>query len=364
MILNAVQDLTFSGREATEFILEPAYNRPDISSIMTIHTGIKARMEVAYAGQLRKVTKKDPGCRSTPSLSKIPTSSAVWEPQALEMWVAQCYKDLERTFLAWGLAAGYKRPQLDLAVVTVTDAEGNTREVNLWTEFTLSKMQEAAADDFLRIVWFSDLNVVAGQLSATASVTDYNQVNGFFKRIFAAAAVVRKYTIAGNAATTKATQVLAEYESVKILRALVDGADPRLTSMPNQVILVTQSIYNDWTAFRESKNLETSFGFQLNGDGTRGQVLASTTNYRGIPVIPMNVWDRTIREDYDNGTKYDLPHRAILSTVDNLAAGMDAEEGVTEFESWYERKDKEMNMRGNYMLDTQLVHSYLVAAAY
>lgn len=365
MVLNGVQDLTFSGREATQFILEPAYARPDISSIMTIHPGIKAKMEVAYAGAMRKVTKKSTGCNTEPSNAKIPTSSAVWDPQELEMWVEQCYKDLEKTFLAWGLAAGYKRPQLDLAVVTVTDENGNTREVNLWTEFTLSKMQEAAADDFLRIVWFSDMDITAGQLINAGEVENYNQVNGFFKRIFAATATVRKYTIAGNAAATYATQVLAEDESRKIFQAIVDGADPRLTGMPNQIILVTQSIYNNWVAYRESRNLETSFGFELNGDGTRGQInLSVTTTYRGIPVIPMNVWDRTIREDFKNGTKYDLPHRAILTTVENLAAGMDAEEGVSEFESWYERKPKTMNLRGNYMLDTQLVHDYLVSAAY
>jgi hypothetical protein len=364
MVLNGIQDLTFSGRQAEEFILEPAYNRVDISAIMTIHTGIKAKMTVNYAGQMRKVTKKNTGCGSGPSGAKIPVSQATWDPQELEMWVAQCYKDLTQTFLAWGLAAGYNRADLSQAVVTITDEQGNTKEVNLWTEFTLSKMQEAAADDFLRIVWFSDLAVTQGQLSSTADVSDYNQANGFFKRIFAAAAVTRKVSIQANQGTTYAAQQLPVGASLEILRGIVNNADARLTAAQNQVILVTQTIYSNWIDYRESLGLETSFGFQLNGDGTRGQILQSTTQYRGIPVIPINAWDRTIQEDYNNGTRLDIPHRAILTTIDNLAAGMDAPEGVSEFETWYERKDKEMNMRGNYMLDTQLVHPYLVSAAF
>lgn len=357
--------MTFSGREAQELILEPAYARPDISSIMTIHPGIKAKMKVAYAGQMRKVTKKNVGCNSEPSGAKIPMSEATWDPQELEMWVEQCYTDLDGSFLAWGLANGYNRADLSQAVVTITDSEGNRREVNLWTEFALSKMQEAAADDFLRIAWFGNLDIVAGQLAPTADVSDYNQANGFFKRIFAAAAVTRKYTIATNAGANYAAQELPEYESKKIFRGIVTKADPRLTAMPNQVILCTQSVYNDWVDYRESKNLETSFAFELNGDGTRGQInLSKTTTYRGIPVIPLSVWDRTILEDFNNGTKLDLPHRAVLTTVENLAAGMDALEGVEQFEAWYERRPKTMNLRGNYMLDTQLVHSYLVSAAF
>lgn len=360
MILNGVQDLQFNGREAAEFILEPAYQRPNISAIMTVHEGIKGAMRVAYAGHLRKITKRDTGCDTGPSGAKIPTSETVWNPKPVEMWVSQCYADLAQSFLAWGLANGYKRPQLDLGVVTVDGVE-----VNLWTQYTLTQMQEAGAEDFLRIVFFGDTAVTAGQLSPTSSVSDFNQVDGFFKRIFAAGAVTRKYTIAQNAGINYAAQELPEYASKVIFRNLVTKADPRLTAMPNQVLLVTQSVYNDWVDYRESKSLETSFAFELNGDGTRGQVnLAVTTTYRGIPVIPMGSWDRTIREDYNNGTRLDLPHRAILTTVENLAAGMDAEEGVTSFESHYEWVKKTMHMRGNYMLDTQLVHNYLVSAAY
>lgn len=365
MILNGVQDLTFHGREAQEFILEPAYARPEISAIMTVHEGIKGAMRVAYAGQLRKITRRDTGCDTTPSGKQIPTSEAIWNPQPVEMWVAQCYADLANTFLAWGLAVGYKRPQLDAGVVTITDANGgNPREVNLWTEFVLTQMQNAGADDFLRIVFFGKMDITTGQLGPNAAVEDYNQVNGFFTRIFAAGATTRRYTISQNAGATYATQQLPDGAAPIIFRNLVDGADPRLTAMPNQIILVTQTIYNNWVAYRESKNLETSFAFEMNGDGTRGQVTQSTSNYRGIPVIPMNVWDMTIREDFNNGTRYDLPHRAILTTIENLAAGMDAQDGVTQFESHYEWVKKTMHMRGNYMLDTQLVHDYLVSAAY
>lgn len=350
MFQNIATDLTFNGVEARDLILGPAFARPLARAIMTIHEGIKAKMIVAFAERISKITHLDEGCGSTPGATAIRATQKTWNPRGQEMWVAECYTNLYNTYLTWGLGVGYDRPNLEKATISVDGVERN-----LWTEFVLELMQDAAAEDFLRITFLADETITAARLTNGAGdVKNYNQVDGFFKQVFAIVGA-RKYAIAANAGAAGAQDLPAE-ESRRIFNALATKADPRLKSDPNRVYLTTQSVLENWMDYRESKNLETSFAEEAEG----------TTNYkyRGVGIYGLEFLDRHLAADFTIAGRVDLPHRVLFTTTANLAAGVDAEGAIQGFESHYEWVAKKMHLRGMYMLDALVMRDYLVAAAY
>lgn len=350
MFQNVATNLAFTGAEARDMILEPAFDHPLVKAIMTLHEGIKAKQKVAFAARLQKVTVLDTGCGSEPQEADFGVSEKEWNPRGQEMWVKACYKNLEQTYLSWGLANGYERPQLDKAVATINGAE-----VNLWTTFVLDLMQTAALEDFVRIVWLGNETITQAQLSPTAKVKDYNQVDGFYKQIFAMAGA-RKYAIVANAGPTYADQELDDNDVPKIFRTLLTKCDPRLRNAPDKIFLITRSVADGWQNYRES-NKYSEVSFALEADGT------SQVKYRGVPLVEMEFVDRFLNSDFNNGTRVDKPHRVVLTTLSNLAAGVDAEGALQGFESFYDWLKKEMHLRGMYMLDALVMQEYLVAYA-
>lgn len=354
MFQNIAQNLTFNGAEARSMILTPAFDVPLIKAIMTLHEGIKAKQRVAFAERISKITVLDAGCNSTPGDAAITATEKLWDPNRVEMWVAECYTNLEDTYLAWGLANGYERPELDKAVAVV-NVNGKDVEVNLWTGFVLDLLQTAALEDFLRIIWLGNEDITAGQLSATAKVKDYNQVDGFYKQIFAMPKQ-RKYHVTENDGLTYDAQELKPGAASVIFRNLLKRADPRLRNAPDKVYLMTRSIADNYQDEREAHELESSF--ELEADGT------TQNRYRGVGLVEMEFVDRFLESDFNNGSRVDLPHRCVLTTLSNLAAGVDAEGAIQGFESHYEWVKKLMHLRGGYMVDALVMRDYLISAAY
>ena len=58
------------------------------------------------------------------------------------------------------------------------------------------------------------------------------------------------------------------------------------------------------------------------------------------------------------------PHRAIITTVENLQIGFDNENSIQDLEYEYEVKSKNVYMRSMAKIDAQISRDQLVTAAY
>ena len=90
----------------------------------------------------------------------------------------------------------------------------------------------------------------------------------------------------------------------------------------------------------------------------------STLSYDGIPVIPIDFWDRTIRADFDNGAAWYQPHRVLLTIKDNIPVGVESIDATKAMEVWYERKEQTTNWRGGFKIDAKLLQSEMFQAGY
>jgi hypothetical protein len=133
-------------------------------------------------------------------------------------------------------------------------------------------------------------------------------------------------------------------------------ADSRLKSATDKIIICTTTLLENYAAYLESQGADASFIRIENG--------YSTLRYRNVTIYGMDFWDRTIQADFDNGTTYDLPHRALLTTKMNLAVGSDRLADAESFKVYYSEDTELNNFKGKYRVDAKLLQDYLIQVAY
>lgn len=348
-----VTDITFSGkeiREMSEAIMESAFENPELTEFHTIYEDIVAKEQIAFLGRLDKITKKDLGCGTGATSKVIPMSQKFWDPSQCKIWLEQCHKDLEASFFVWAKGKGIAQADL-----TKTD----------FAEFVIQRMEEAAIEDALRILWFNHKDAAnvddspAGVLGTTVDPLDYNIIDGFWKQLFTIGTndATRRYTITENAEASKVAQMaLAADAGLKCFEGLKYNSDYRLRNAKDLVILSTQSLVDNYAKYLRSQGTEPSF--------TRIESGYSALQFEGITIIAFNFWDRTIAADFDNGTTYYRPHRALLTTKRNLAAGFDSKSAVSEFDVFYDKRSETNNFKGAYKVDAKVLEDYMVQVAY
>jgi hypothetical protein len=350
MILNPA-DLTFNGQEAKdigEAVIESIFENPAVADLMTVYDGIVTKKQIPFLGTLSKITKIDAGCGSGVSANNIPMTEKFWEPENLKIWLQLCAEDLLNSFWVYAQKLGMDR----------SDVTGTTI-----ASFVVERMTAAAQEDLLRIIWFNDKaadNVSGGGVITNGvSLTDYNIIDGLWKQIFdvVTATPARKIAISENAGANKAAQLnLAAGKALTTFQKMIAGADSRLKSAPDKILLCTTTLLENYATYLESQGADASFIRIENG--------YSTLRYRNITIYGIDFWDRTIQADFDNGTTYDLPNRALLTTKMNLAVGSDRLADAESFKVYYSEDTELNNFKGKYRVDAKLLQDYLIQVAY
>lgn len=350
--------LTWHGKEVqsmTETIFETVYLNPELNELHVIAEGIVADQQIVFLGRLSKITKKAGACGTGLTNKNIPMSEKFWSPVRTKFWLAQCAEDLEESFWIWGTQKGIKRDDL-----TGTD----------FAEFVMLRMGDALGEDAMRIVWFNDTDHAtvddspAGVLTSGTDVTDYNIINGLWSQAYAVVASDsdRLVAISRNAQSTYANQRFSAADVtnkvvIGILQDVVDNSDTRLSERDDAVLMVTKSVFDQYKKELKSyTELESAYTILQNGK--------KVLTFDGYEVRKISFWDRTIRSDFNDGTKWFQPHRVMFTVKANIPVGFDASEAIKKIEQWYEMKDEKMNWRGKYKIDTKILEDYMVQFAY
>lgn len=340
--------LTFTGEEvrslADVFITE-VFEKPELTAIHSFDDNIVTNKDIGISGRISKITKLDPGCGAGVTNKSAGLSGKEWLPKQTKIWLQMCHTEIEATFMVY-----LKNRGIRYADVTDTDI----------ADFVIDLMTDAAIEDVWRIAWFNQLT--PANLTAGTDVTDYNIINGFWHQIYAiVAADATRLTAGFGTANGQATFALQDSNltgtNVKdTYAAMLTGADYRLQGAPDKVILSTQSALNKYMDYLESQAVPASFE-KIEGG-------FSVLKRRGVDIIGINQWDRTIRTDYSDGTKYYLPHRAVLTTKRNIRIGMDDIGAIAEFDVFYDKMTESNNFKGGYKIDAKIIQDYMIQVAY
>lgn len=341
--------LEFSAQEIrslAEAFITDVVARPELTSIHTFDDNIVTNKAIGIIGRLSKITKKDPGCGAGVLTKSVALSGKEWDPVQTKIWLQLCHTEFETSFFVY-----LKNKGIDYADITNTDI----------ADFILEIMGDAAVEDVWRIAWFNMLT--PANLTSGTDVSDYNMIDGFWVQLYAivAANAARLTTTGVAAANGQATFALQDStftaaNAKDVLAAIQTDADYRLQAAPDKVLLVTQSILNKYMDYLESIAVPASFE-KIEGG-------FSVLKRRGVDIIGINQWDRTIRADFSNGTKYYLPHRALLTTKRNLRIGMDDSSAIGDFDVFFDKMTETNNFKGGYKIDAKIIEDHMVQVAY
>jgi len=336
-----------------DLLLDLKEIRPELSTAHTIINDIKGKQVVGYFERPTKIVKNDKGCSEEFTDFNLKGTQKMWDPNSIEVAIEQCYTDLEGKFWHWSASNGIKRADL-----TQDDA----------INFITMLLQEGIADDVFRKVWFDNKDITAEELThKDKDVENYNTLNGFWNLIFEIMQNNPNQK-ADTGLTTANDQATYLEQKNKVLGRDVDGTialktfeslaetvDNRIFNA-TPVIFCTDEIYKSYKRYFRDKSTDSAFNTTLNG--------LSRVAFDNIPIVPVHLWSRVINNDFMIEGKAFNPHRAIITTVENLQIGFDNENSIQDLEYEYEVKSKNVYMRSMAKIDAQISRDQLVTAAY
>lgn len=352
--------LTFTDeqvRDIGQLVFEKSYVNPDLLAYLNVQTGMKSGKKVGYLGLMGDVGKTgELGCDPVASTRTAAASQITWDPGVVSDRISQCYTDLTSTAAVYARETG-----VQVADLTNTD----------WMVI-VQKLLSTSMDDMRhRIVWFGDTDAAnvndspAGTITTGVNVNLFTAIDGLWKQIFAigTADADRYEAISRNSQASYANQLFDSTDTTnkvatKIFQDMKFNADERLVGQSDGVILATRSLCDQYK--RELGNygsLESSLITLTNGK--------KVLSIDGTPIISYNTWDRMIKAYFDNGTKWDKPHRAVyISAGTSLQLGLEDEGAFDEIDMFYDKKSRTNFIDFEFMIDAKIPENYLIQAAY
>lgn len=349
---------TFNPEELKDWskvINELTFGAADLNAVHDVQQGIKHQQQIVFAGRLGLLGKKvTAGC--TPNeIAGVTFTDKFWNPAFEDFRLKHCTTDVNQQDKLVNQMA-----KMNPDFYTVI--EGSQKVVG---DFLVASILEAVKENLWFKVWFDDTaadDFTGGGNFTNGTDLDYfNSFDGIFKQIFATTSLTtggKYYTaIEKNAGATYVLQALASGDAIAAVKGAYNKADSRLRSRTDVKIHVTRSVYDGLVNDLEA--IQNAGGFTQTNEGG-----ISMLKYRGIEVMMMDVWDRFIDSYQDNGTKWFLPHRVVMTVSVNIPIGTLAEGDFGTVDAFYDKFHKVNVIDGVYSLDAKLMQDYLTSVAY
>lgn len=352
-------DLAFNGdeiRDLQEATFEMVFEKPELTLFHSIVGGIKAKQQIVILGLLNGLTGKGSGgCDPVANPNTITNTEKFWDPVTISDRITECWIDLQNTFFIYGTQNGIKKADL-----TKTD----------YFNFLIERRADSLLDEVLRHAWFGDTaadNAPTGVITPGVDLGFFNKIDGFWKQIFAIVAADASRLTAGlgsrNGQATKAAQVFTSTDTdnrvvTNTLQNMRFGSDTRLRKgkAGELMYVVTQSVADQYE--RELIDADKPFTIDRLENGV------SILKSGGIDVVSFEFWDRMIEDNFDDGTVFFLPHRALLLTKSNMQIGTEEEGTLTEMDVIYDPTTKKNHLDTSYDLDAKIIEDYKIQAGY
>lgn len=339
----------------SEAVFESGFAKPELNLFHKVVTGIVAKKQMAILGRLNgMVGLGDGSCDPDEETNAFGGTDKTWDPAVVSARLPQCAKDLENTFFAYALKPGVTKNDL-----TSTDFAVYVEEL----------IGDLMSDAVLRNAWFGDTaaeNVTdGGVITDSINPAYFTKVDGFWKQIFAIVAADATRKTAGlatkNAAATFALQAFTTTDTTNRVVSLAlqnarFGADLRLRAKANKIFVCTQSVVDQY----ETELIDQNKSYTLENVMEGISMLKSG----GITVYGFDFWDRTIQTAYSNGTKWFLPHRAVLLNPENMQIGTENTESLTELDVFYDKVSKKEFFDFQFNIDPKIAIDYEIQAIY
>ena len=339
-------------RASADLIFEAFKNKPELAQAHQVMTGVRMDKFIPILGHRPLVGKIDAGsCSNNDITDGIPVSQKRWTPEMISARLINCQDDLPALIKFW------RNKQKSIDYRSEIDNE--------YQAYVMDDTLNALTESALRLASFGDPNEDTfannGNLTNGTDKAYFTPIKGIWAQVITDQALptplTYRYTITENSGISKAAQLaLAADTGLNVLRNLYNNIDSRAFKMQNLAYQMTRSLFNNWQDFMEDKSLV----FMLD----RTEQGSTKWMYRGIPIIVREDWDDTIRTYYDNGTTYYLPHRAWLTSINNIPIGTLDSSSLAELKSHFDLTTEKHYIKFAYNIDAKILLEYAFASAY
>lgn len=321
------------------------------SKYVNIKTNVRHGDQLGFIGELSAIGKSGAGCNPEYGKLGIENSEKRWSIDDWEIAKEICYKELEGSIAELAFKTG-----TDIADLTSTQFA---------TQILYPALDTAVRKMIWRIGWFNDKNAThvddGGVITDGVDLDLMNVEDGLFQRIFTQVAAngLQRTTIAANGENTAAAQKAALWTkgvATGIVDTVLADADARIAENGG-ILMMTRGMANALAndikkVYNTQLKWETIFsGFDV-------------TEYDGVQVARIGVWDEMIRTYENDGTKLNLPYRIVYGNPKNFLIGAGGTSLFDKFDIWFERKERTNNIYATGKIGTLIGEETLFQAAY
>lgn len=324
----------------------------ELERFFTLRQNVHNGDKLGWVGEMDDIGWDGSGCNPNYKNTKVNFAEKEWAIGDWQIPLKWCYTDLINTIAEYCLKTGTEI--------------GDLTSTEYMDDIVMPALDLAVKHMMWRFIWFGDKeaqNVTSsGQITDGVDVNLFKTTNGFWKQLFAigTANAGQKTAIAANEQTTTALQFSKLREAgvaIGIFDNLLENADSRIASLDGAGIFCTKSLADALV-----RDLKTEYKLILEWE----QIFKGldVTEYNGVPIYRVSIWDRFIQKYQNNGAKLNLPHRAVFGSPKQLFVGTPANQLISDLDIWFDRKDRVNYLYSTGKLGCLIGEDYLFQIAY
>lgn len=339
--------------DVSQMIFKAITEDKKVQDLYSVITGIEFDRRIPIIGTLTDIMETKSADCSFPEGGEVVVTEKTWTPRTALQEQRLCKDATEDKFKFWQSNNANLVERYDLT---------NSGELN----YLIYLVADAMAKAVVRISDFADTSasLVSGGGNITTAlgasgVARMNTIDGFWVQLFAIATAdpTQRATITENGLGSYALQMALGASTAKdaFETMILEAKD----EMPEDaVIYCTKSLFNNYFKWLVDNSFDTSMAVE-----TKDYKSVTLAQY-GVTIIERKDWDRTIKTYFDNGTTYDLPHRAIYTSQSNMLIGTPSETALSSFTSHYSEDLLKNIVREEIKVDAKVAIDEAVMVAY
>ncbi len=350
-LLEGIKQLTKDNgaiKSLRDLLVMTNFTDENMEQFFTFRQNIQNGDKLGWTGEMSEVGWAGAPCNPEYRTPTIVAAEKEWEIGDWSMPLKWCYEEFMNTMAEYALKTG-----TDIHDITGTE---------IMDVLIYPALDEAIKRMYWRFIWFGDKNTTEGDITTGMDVELFKPNDGLFKQLFAigAANANKRITIEANQESTMAAQMRAIKQpgvAISIFDSLLEDADPRIASLNGAGLYVTKSL-----ADALAKDLKREYKEILTWENVFNGI--KVTEYEGVKIYSISIWDRMIQRYQNNGVTLNLPHRAVFGSPSQMFVGSPANKIISDLDIWFNKDERVVKAYAAGRLGTLIGEDNLFQLAY
>lgn len=343
-ILETSFGFTYPGILTTDIFYKPTLEAPALSDMFRIDQDIKFQKQYNLVTELNKIVRPYTGCGAAVNTNRQLITNTTVTTKEFQMYEGWCKDDFTGQLL--GVYNNLAQEWLKTGESQFDPAGTPIDRV------IMTVLKDGLQRDLFRRATMAD----AGSTDA-----DYNQIDGLITRLLDSAGasnycVRRAGTVAGTPGAL-GIGALSAGNALTYLENNYSDSNILLKNATGKKFFVTQSIWDNYYNSLIGTGAVTEQAFSNLQKGL------TTLTYKGIPVVPVPLWDKFLLES-DNPLTGTVRHIILLTVPSNHILGVESAADLNKIDSWYEMKDQKRYYRASFKIGYNYLHCDLQTLSY